>query len=350
VITGVGNVLRGRGEGMIGAAAHEFFHSWNVKRMRPKTLEPFDYERANMSGELWFAEGFTNYYGPLALERSGIEKLNQFTRSMGRAVNAVLTSPGRLIGSPVEMSRLAPFVDAATSIDQRNFGNTYISYYTYGQALAFGLDLTIRSHFPGKSLDDWMRTMWHEHPDADRPYTLADLEHTLAEATGDPVFARQFFEHHVTGKEPIDYAGAVAPAGLVLRKAHKGQAWWGKEQISFSAEGGEINSETAQGSPLYRASLERGDRMLSVNGNALTATTTADDLLSRQKPGDTLKLHVRTRAGERDTQVTLMEDPQLELVTFEDAGQAITPEIKAFREAWLGSKALHALPKLEPLE
>ncbi|MFL6446666.1 MAG: M61 family metallopeptidase [Bryobacteraceae bacterium] len=350
VITGVGDVIGGRGEGMIGAAAHEFFHSWNVKRLRPKTLEPFDYEKANMSGELWFAEGFTNYYGPLALERSGISKLSQFARSMGNAVNAVLNSPGRLVHSPAEMSRMAPFVDAATSIDERNFGNTYISYYTYGQALAFGLDLIIREQFRGNSLDDWMRTVWHEHPDADRPYTLADLERALAETTGDSAFARQFFERHVTGKEPLDYKKAVGAAGLVLRKAHSGKAWWGKEQIAFSPGGGEIKSATAQGSPLYGAGLERGDRILSVDGNAIGSDTTVDNLLSKHKLGDDLTLRVQTRGGERDARVRVAEDPQVEIVTFEEAGLPITPEIKGFREAWLGSKALHPLPKLEPLK
>ena len=350
VITGAGDVLRGRGEGMIGAAAHEFFHSWNVKRMRPKTLEPFDYERANMSGELWFAEGFTNYYGPLALERSGISTLNQFAHAMGNAVNAVLTSPGRLVRSPAEMSRMAPFVDAATSIDPRNFGNTYISYYTYGQALAFGLDLTIRKQFPGKSLDDWMRTVWREHPDVDRPYTLADLAHALAEGTGDGAFAHEFFDRHVMGKEPLDYAKAVTPAGLILRKAHSGKAWWGKESITFSGSGAEIEGETSQGSPLYAAGLERGDRILSVDGAEVTAQTTMDSLLGKHKPGDNLSLRVQSRAGERDAHVTLSEDPQLELVTFEEAGQAITPEVKAFRVAWLGSKAIHPLPKLGSLE
>ena len=350
VITGQGNVIGRRGEGMIGAAAHELFHSWNVKRMRPKTLEPFDYEKANMSGELWFAEGFTNYYAPLALQRAGLAKLNQFTRTMGNAVNAVLTSPGRVVHSPAEMSRLAPFVDAAISIDQRNFSNTYISYYTYGQALAFGLDLMIREQFHGKSLDDWMRTVWHEHPDVDRPYTLNDLERALAETTGDAAFAKQFFDRHVTGKEPLDYKSAVAPAGLLLRKANSGKAWWGNEDVSFSAGRGEIKSGTIQGSPIYRAGLERGDRILSVNGNAVGSDTTVDSLLSKHKPGDQLTVRVQTRAGERDAHITLAEDPQLELVTFEETGQPITAEIKAFREAWLGSKALHPLPKIESVE
>jgi predicted metalloprotease with PDZ domain len=350
VITGAGDVIHGRGEGMIGAAAHEFFHSWNVKRMRPKTLEPFDYERANMSSELWFAEGFTNYYGPLALERSGITGLNEFAHGMVNAVNAVLTSPGRLVRSPAEMSRMAPFVDAATSIDQRNFGNTYISYYTYGQALAFGLDLTIRKQFPGRSLDDWMRTVWHEHPDVDRPYTMADLEHALAEATGDEGFARVFFDRHVEGKEPLDYENAVTAAGLVLRRTRNGKAWWGNEQLTFSAAGAEINGETFQGSPLYRAGLERGDRILSVDGAEIKSETTADSLLRKHKPGDNLSLRVQSRRGEHDAHLTLAEDPRVELVTFEEAGRAVTPEVKAFREAWLGSTAIHPLPKLGPLE
>ncbi len=175
----------------IGAISHEFFHSWNVKRIRPRSLEPFDFEHADMSGELWFAEGFTNYYGPLTLERAGISTQEQFLSGMGRTVNGILNSPGRNFNSAVEMSRLAPFVDAARSIDQTNFENIFISYYSYGEALALGIDLAIRARFPGKSLDDWMRTVWQEHPDISRPYALGDLEAALAKTTGDRQFAAE---------------------------------------------------------------------------------------------------------------------------------------------------------------
>ncbi len=91
-----------------------------------------------MSDALWFAEGFTNYYGILTLQRARILPLSSFTQSMGGATDRVLNAPGRLVHSAVEMSELAPFVDAAASIDPNNFRNTYISYYTYGQALALG--------------------------------------------------------------------------------------------------------------------------------------------------------------------------------------------------------------------
>ncbi len=123
VITGTGN-LTDSASRLIGTVSHEFFHSWNVKRIRPKSLEPFDFEHADMSGELWFAEGFTNYYGILVLKRTGLSSLDQFARSMGMAVNNILSAPGREVFDVIDMSRMAPFVDAATSIDPNNMGIT----------------------------------------------------------------------------------------------------------------------------------------------------------------------------------------------------------------------------------
>ena len=113
----------------IGALAHEYFHSWNVKRIRPKSLEPFNFEEANMSGELWFAEGFTNYYGTLVLRRTGIISLDRYAKNISGALDYVINAPGRKIFNPVEMSEQAPFVDAAQSVDEQNKRNTFISYY-----------------------------------------------------------------------------------------------------------------------------------------------------------------------------------------------------------------------------
>ena len=334
-----------------GVASHEFFHSWNVRRMRPRSLEPFDFERANMSGELWFAEGFTNYYGLLALERAGLMRREEFTGAMGLPVDAVLTSPGRNIHSAVEMSQMAPFVDAARAVDATNFENTFISYYTYGEALAFGIDLAIRKHFPGKSLDDWMRTVYREHADIEQPYTLADLQRALAEATGDSGFAAQVFEQHIAGKQPMDYAALVEPAGLVLRKAHPGAVWLGlvtargsSASAKPSADGLTIEGEPRVGSPLYEAGLSNGDTIFSVDG------ATGNDLKSRlekHRPGDQVPVKVRTRSGEKMLTLAMTEDPRLELTTFEATGKAVTPEIEAFRKSWLSSKSLHPLPKIE---
>src|SRR5688572_11257815 len=153
---------------LLDTITHEFFHAWNVERIRPRSLEPFNFEDANMSGELWLAEGVTSYYGPLVLMRSGITELRDFVEEMGDTINQVLTSPGRGVRSPEEMSRFAPFVDAATSIDPTNFDNTFISYYTWGEALGLGLDLALRARSDGAgantvTLDHFMRELWVKH-------------------------------------------------------------------------------------------------------------------------------------------------------------------------------------------
>ena len=146
---------------LLDTVAHEFFHVWNVERIRPKSLEPFNLEEANMSGELWFAEGFTSYYGPLTLKRTGLTTLRGFAREMGDAIERITVSPARQLRSAVEMSRLAPFADSFATIDQTNFSNTYISYYTWGTALGLGLDLSLRERTDGKvTLDTFMRALW----------------------------------------------------------------------------------------------------------------------------------------------------------------------------------------------
>ena len=333
---------------LIGTVAHEFFHSWNVRRIRPRSLQPFDFERPNMSGELWFAEGFTNYYGPLALKRAGLSDLDQFAKTVGGAVSTALTAPGRQVHNAIGMSDEAPFVDAATAIDPTNFPNTFISYYTYGEALALGIDLSIRTRFPGKGLDDWMRTMWREHPDVDKPYTLEDLQRTLAETTGSTAFADEIFHRYIYGTEPMPYKDLLSHAGLLLRIAHPGEVWLGvsgRPSFQFSNDGVMIAGNTLRGSPLYDAGLDRGDRILKWNGRTLKNQDDLDAWLSEQKPNGVVTLQVEMRTGKRSVDLRFTQSPALEIVTYEEAGRAVTPEMEKLRKDWLTSKALHPLPK-----
>src|SRR5438874_13405891 len=110
VMTSAGSIRANR-EGLLDTVAHEFFHNWNVERIRPRSIEPFDLERANMSGELWLAEGFTEYYGPIALSRAGLEDLPSTISTIDGFIQTVATSPGREVRSAEEMSRMAPFID-----------------------------------------------------------------------------------------------------------------------------------------------------------------------------------------------------------------------------------------------
>ena len=347
VITSAVPLTRESAAQQVESVAHEFFHSWNVKRIRPRSLEPFDYERANMSGELWFAEGFTDYYAPLVLHRAGISSRDEFMKVMSNAVNAALTAPGREVFSLEDMSRQAPFIDGAASIDVQNRANIYISYYTYGRAVGLGIDLAIRSRFPGKSLDDWMRAIWRRHPDVQKPYTGQDLEQALAEATGSSEFARETFGRHIQGLEPMDYGALLAGAGFALRAASPQKAWVGTQPMSFSDRGIDINGPTLRGSPLYAAGIDLGDRIVEADGKNLKSRRDWEDWIASHKPGDRSALTVEARAGRKQVPITWAQAPEVEIVSFEKAGRPVTPEITAFRDAWLGSKALQPLPKID---
>jgi len=123
--------------------SHEFVHSWNVERLRPAELEPFDFTRANPTPSLWFAEGFTQYYGPLMIRRAGEMSVDDFLRGLGGTLSGVVNAPARRYGGPEEMSLRAPFVDAAKAIDQVN-PNIFVSYYPYGAVVALSLDRQLR--------------------------------------------------------------------------------------------------------------------------------------------------------------------------------------------------------------
>jgi len=259
-------------------------------------------------------------------------------------VSAVMTAPGRQVFNVIDMSRHAPFVDAATSNDPQNTANTFISYYTYGEAIALGTDLAIRSQFPGKSLDDWMRAMWREHPDTDKPYTLDDLQKTLGEVTSKD-FAAKLFANHIYGKEPMDYETLLARAGILLRKASNPKIWTGAQGLNFTGQGAEIMSPTLRGSPLYNAGLDRGDRIVQWDGKSPKDQQELNALLNEHQPGDHIKLQVESRGGKKEVDLELAGPPGYETEPNEMAGRELTDQMKAFREAWLSSKAIHQAPK-----
>src|SRR3954471_20570285 len=115
VITAAGSIATSR-ERLLDTVAHEFFHCWNVERIRPKGLEPFDFDRANLSGELWLAEGFTQYYGPLAMRRAQLVDLNAAGQTFGQLIESVSQGAGHLVRSAEEMSRMAPFIDGGRTM------------------------------------------------------------------------------------------------------------------------------------------------------------------------------------------------------------------------------------------
>jgi predicted metalloprotease with PDZ domain len=212
---------------LLDTLAHEFLHGWNVERIRPRSLEPFDFERANVSGELWFAEGVTSYYDGLVMVRAGLRRLDALLADLGAVVSKVVTSRATKIRSAEDMSRLAPQVDFASGSAAAATADSYISYYTFGAALGLGFDFAIRQRTRGEaSLDDVMRVLWREfgRPGGreagyvDRPYTVSDIRRVLADVTQDETLADTLIRRYVEGHHVMNYTHLLESAGLVLRK------------------------------------------------------------------------------------------------------------------------------------
>lgn len=327
--------------------SHEYFHSWNVKRIRPKSLEPFNFEHANMSSELWFAEGFTQYYGELLLVRAGFHNVDDYTRTLSGLINSVLSSPGAAKYPQTQMSRYAVYADNGVSIDPVNSNNTYLTYYFYGGATAVALDLRLRSEF-NLTLDDYMKAVWLAVGKVQRPYTIPDLQKVLSKLTN-PKFADDFFARYIYGIEKNNYEALLTKAGLILRKAAPGKAWAGPLGYNLgrrkagsanvtSPEGLTLQSTTFASSPIYKAGLDAGDIILKADGKIITDAKSFSDIVAAKNIGDKIVVDYKNRTGEHTATITLEENPNFEVVTFEKAGKTLTKEQQDFRNSWLSSK------------
>ena len=323
-------ISRPLGSQSMGTISHEFFHAWNVERIRPASLEPFDFEDANMSGELWFAEGFTSYYTNLIRARSGSITPESYVRGLGGGLQYVLESYGRNFHNPIEMSYRAPFVDAATSIDPTNNNNIFISYYTYGSVLGLALDLSLRSQDNGLNLDDYMKLVWQKYGKPEIPYTVRDLQDVLAEYAGES-FANEFFGQYIFDSQAPDYKRLLANVGLSFSNLKAGYASLGGA-ISNQRRGWQLNQNAVIGSAIYKAGIEREDVILSIDGTALHNDTKIEALLANYEPGQTVSVTYKKLWGEeKTTQLTFDEAVQYRT----QIDISADAKSKARREAWL---------------
>ncbi|WP_103664506.1 M61 family metallopeptidase [Gracilimonas amylolytica] len=329
IVTNSKPLNRPLGETSIGTVSHEFVHTWNVERIRPASLEPFNFEEANMSGELWFAEGFTSYYTNLILTRAGIRTHREYVEGLAGGINYVFNHPGRGYFSPVEMSYQAPFVDAARSVDPVNRENTFISYYTYGSVLGLALDLSLRDLEGDKNLDDFMKLMWKKFGQPEVPYSNRDIEAALGEYAGE-AFAKDFFGKYIFDSQMPDYESLLATVGVEFGKANPGQASLGTN-IRIENGVGTLRSNAIKGSPIYEAGIEATDEITAIAGVSLNSVNTVDQILSDHNPGDVVSITYERWGEERTAQATLAEDTayKTELMEAADSSQ------ENHRNAWL---------------
>lgn len=320
---------------LLGVFSHEFFHCWNVERIRPADLEPFNFEKSNMSEGLWVAEGFTQYYGDLILKRAGFQSEEEFLQNMGQLVNTKVNSPGAQLYSPIENSQRAVFVDAGVSIDKNNYSNMYASYYTYGGALALALDLDLRSNFKGLSLDNYMQKLWATFGKTARPYRVSDLQTALAQITNTS-YANSFFSKYVYGHQPLDYSPLFEKAGYLLSRVSPGKAWAGR--ANFAPNKTQITGNTTINSPLYVAGIDADDVITSLDGNTINSDADFNTTINNHKPGESIRISYTHRGKVIDTTLLLKENPMLVIAP---SKQEISASQRNFKDAWLGAKAMN---------
>jgi predicted metalloprotease with PDZ domain len=317
--------------GELNVFAHEFFHSWNVERIRPKGLEPFNFEKSNMSDALWLAEGFTQYYGNVLMLRAGLTTKEDFLNNMSGLVNAKVNTPGAQLYSPIENSQRAVFVDAGVSIDATNYANMFTSYYTYGAAIALALDLELRSRF-NKTLDDFMKVLWQKYGKPFIPYTVPDLQSTLAVTTGNSMYAEDFFKRYIYGHEQIDYNKLFATVGYTTTPAAKDKAGIGRVRLDSTISGIAITSNTIRNTPLYEAGVDINDIIVEMDGKKITASKDIQNILVQHKPAESIPLAYLHRNNLIRTTLTLKEDAAIRLQPLETS--ATEKQLK-LQSAWL---------------
>ena len=329
VLTSKKSLLKGGAERNIGTVAHEFFHAWNVERIRPLSLEPFDYEEANMSGELWFAEGFTSYYTTLTLCRTGIISREAYVKGLSKNLNYVWNSPGLNYFNPVQMSYQAPFVDAATSVDQVNWENTFVSYYSYGNVLGLALDLSLRNLQGNKTLDEFMKRVWQTNGKNEIPYTLKDLETELA-AYVDKTFSEQFFNSYIYDSNMPDYNALFASVGIEFSQQYEDRPSFGATIENINNKW-LISSNPQQNSSLYNGGLSKGDTIISIDGKLTNNKVKPNEFLNTYKVGETAKVVYNRFENQYESEITFIRDPAFKTTLMEETSK----EIRQRQNSWL---------------
>ena len=206
--------------------AHEFFHAWNVKRLRPQPLGPFDYSQMVHTPSLWISEGVTSYYGALALARAGLITPQQYLDEISRTITNFEQNPGRRERS-IEDTSWDTWFNGDTVIQLNNLKNTNYSYYDGGQIMAHILDFAIRQDTKNrKSLDDWMRLLYSRYALPKPGFQPDDAVKAASEVAG--VDVSEIFSKYISGKEPIPYEKYFAYAGIdVEKKLELEKPWLG---------------------------------------------------------------------------------------------------------------------------
>jgi predicted metalloprotease with PDZ domain len=273
--------------GFLSLVSHEFFHLWNVKRIRPDALGPFDYTQENYTKVLWVAEGITDYYSDLLLRRAGLITESEFLNATARSFQTLQNTPGRMEQS-VEESSFDTWIKFYRP--DENTINSQISYYDKGAILGLLLDLEIRKRSNNaKSLDDVLRYLYTEFFKKNRNYGPADFQKASEQMAGSSL--EDFFSRYVRGTEELDYNVALEAAGLRLDTGAGAD-----ERVYFGADVAQeedrlVVRRVHAGSPAYEQGLNAGDQIVALDNMRVTRDF-FNARVAEKKPGDLINLTI----------------------------------------------------------
>ena len=313
--------------------AHEFFHAWNVKRLRPLPLGPFDYSQMVHTPSLWISEGLTSYYGELALERAGLITPQQYLDEMSYTITNFEQNPGRRERS-IEDTSWDTWFNGDTVIQLNNLKNTNYSYYDGGQIMGHILDFAIRQDTKNqKSLDDWMRLLYSRYALPKPGFQPDDAVKAASEVAGADV--SEIFSKYISGKEPIPYEQYFAYAGIAVEKKLEPEKAWLGASHSKSDDGYAKITNVVTGSSAEIAGLDRDDVVIGIDGSIVDEDA-FNETIQEHKTGDTLHMTV-IRLGEiKEIPVTLIASPYpvYKLKPMENPSD----QQKAIYNSWMGIK------------
>jgi predicted metalloprotease with PDZ domain len=291
----------------LGLASHEYFHTWNIKRLRPVELGPFNYEDEVHTRSLWMAEGLTDYYGELALHRAGLSSREELLEALSKHIESLQTTPGRLVQSVEEAS-----FDAWIKYyrPDENSANVSVSYYTKGAVIGLLLDARVRAATDGaKSLDDVMRAAF-ETFSGDRGFTPDQFREVVEQVSG--LSLASFWEAAVEGTAELEYGEMLETFGLrfspvAAPRGDRPQAGW-LGTSTRNVDGRLVVTQVRRGTPAYTAGLNVDDEIVAINGFRVRA----DQLTTRlgqYQPGDHVALLVARRDELRTVEAVLGTGP-----------------------------------------
>ncbi|MCB1954518.1 MAG: M61 family metallopeptidase [Rhodocyclaceae bacterium] len=311
----------------LGLCSHEYFHSWNVKRIKPAAFTPYDLSRECHTTLLWAFEGFTSYYDDLALVRSGVIGRDDYLSLVGKTIASVLRGPGRLRQSVADSS-----FDAWTKYcrQDENAPNAIVSYYTKGSLIALALDLQLRAGSEGaRSLDDVMRLLWTRHGEGSGGVPETGVFAVVSEIGGTTL--ARWLRKVVEGTDDLPLARWLKPFGVELVAEPAEAPSLG---VALAGSGREAKlANVFNDGPAHQAGLSAGDILVAIDGLRVTRTT-LDGMLARKAAGDRIHVHAFRRDELMSVDLVLGK-PATKGYRLELKPRATAAQLR-LRQGWLG--------------